>query len=83
MAVIKAMEHMALLLTSYFLQEVALPVLEQLLVEWLLVQPCYLLFLQLVLPIGGAGNHKNISLMYLVSIQQENNLGNNIEFELT
>ncbi|AQK41191.1 Putative leucine-rich repeat receptor-like protein kinase family protein [Zea mays] len=41
------------------------PKQEQLLVEWLLVQPCYLLFLQLVLPIGGAGNHKNISLMYL------------------
>jgi len=38
------MEHMILLLTSYFVQEVALPVLEQLLVEWLLAQPCYLLF---------------------------------------
>jgi hypothetical protein len=25
-------------------QEIALPVLEQLLVEWLLAQPCYLLF---------------------------------------
>jgi hypothetical protein len=35
---------MILLLTSYFVQEVALPVLEQLLVEWLLAQPCYLLF---------------------------------------
>jgi len=40
----KGMEHMVLLLTSYFVQEVALPVLEQLLVEWLLAQPCYLLF---------------------------------------
>jgi len=80
MSVIKGMEHMALLLTSYFVQEVALPVLVQLLVEWLLAQPCYLLFLQLVLPIGGAGNRKSISSMYLVSIQQqENNLGNNIE----
>jgi hypothetical protein len=69
------MEHMAFLLTSYFVQEVALLVLEQLLVEWLLAQPCYLLFLQLVLPIGSAGNHKNISLKYLVGIQQqENNL---------
>lgn len=66
---------MALLLTSYFVQEVALPVLEQLLVEWLLAQPCYLLFLQLVLPIGGAGNHKSISLMYLVSIHQQENKG--------
>jgi hypothetical protein len=31
------MEHIILLLTSYFVQEVALLVLEQLLVEWLLV----------------------------------------------
>jgi hypothetical protein len=35
---------MILLLTSYFVQEVVLPILEQLLVEWLLAQPCYLLF---------------------------------------
>jgi hypothetical protein len=59
-----------LLLTTLFVQEVVPPVLEPLLVEWLLVRPCYLLFLQLVLHIGGAGNHKNISLMYQVSIQQ-------------
>jgi hypothetical protein len=56
------------ILTFYFVQKVALLVLEQLLVEWLLAQPCYLLFLQLVLSIGGAGNHKSISSMYLVGI---------------
>lgn len=52
-----------------FVQEVVPLVLEQLLVEWLLVLPCYLLFLQLVLHTGAAGNRKSISLMYLVSIQ--------------
>jgi hypothetical protein len=48
-------------------QEVSLPLLEQLLVEWLLAQPCYLLFLLSVLPIGGTGNHKSIFSMYLAS----------------
>lgn len=40
---------------------------EQLLEVWLLVLLYYLLLLQLVLHGGAEGNHKNISLMYLVS----------------
>jgi hypothetical protein len=46
--IIMGIEHMILLVTSYFVQEVVVPVLEQLLVEWLLAQPCYLLFRLLV-----------------------------------
>jgi hypothetical protein len=49
------MEHMALPLTSFILA------------EWLLAQPCYLLFLLSVLPIGSTGNHKSIFSMYLTS----------------
>jgi hypothetical protein len=61
---------MELIVLFSFVQEAVPLVLEQLLVEWLLVRPCYLPFLQLVLHIGAAGNLKSISLMYLVSIQQ-------------
>lgn len=72
-----------ILLTKFFicLQEVVPLVLGQLLEEWLLVQPCYLLFLQLALHGGGGGSPRNTSLMYLVSIQpeKENYLENNFE----
>jgi hypothetical protein len=61
---------MELIVLFSFVQEAVPLVLEQLLVEWLLVRPCYLPFLQLVLRTGAAGNRKSISLMYLVSIQR-------------
>jgi hypothetical protein len=63
------------------LQEAVPLVLEQLLEEWLLVRPCYLLFPLLALDIGGAGNPKSTSSMYPVSIQlqRENYLENKFE----